>query len=86
MAHNHVRFQVLTASSMKTTVFLDVAPYSLVYIDRRFRSAYCFHHQGDETSLNFCQTARRNIPEESSTHNSVLNSPTLDAILNRFNP
>jgi hypothetical protein len=32
-----MRFQVLTATSMKMAVFLDVAPCSLVDIDRRFR-------------------------------------------------
>jgi hypothetical protein len=30
------------------TVFLDVAPFSLVELDRCFRGAYCLHHQGDE--------------------------------------
>jgi hypothetical protein len=28
------------------TVFWDNAPYSLVEVDRRFRGAYCLHHQG----------------------------------------
>jgi hypothetical protein len=30
---------------MKTTVFWDRAPCSLVEIDRRFRGVYCLHHQ-----------------------------------------
>jgi hypothetical protein len=38
-----VRFQVLTAASMKMTVFWDVAPCSLVEIYRRFRGAYCLY-------------------------------------------
>jgi hypothetical protein len=33
------------------TVFWDVAPYSLVEINRRFRGAYCLYHQGDADSL-----------------------------------
>jgi hypothetical protein len=33
--------------SMKMAVFWNVAPCSLVDIDRRFRGTYCFHHQGD---------------------------------------
>jgi hypothetical protein len=33
---------------IKMTVFGDVVPYSLVETDRRFRCAYCLHHQGDE--------------------------------------
>jgi hypothetical protein len=40
------RKQVLTAASTKLTVVSDVAPCSLLEIDRRFRSAYCLHHQG----------------------------------------
>jgi hypothetical protein len=43
-----VRLQVLTASSMKITAFWDVAPCSLVRVDRRFGGAYCLHHEGDE--------------------------------------
>jgi hypothetical protein len=42
-----VLIQVLTAASMKMTVFWDLAPCSLVEDYRRFRSACCFHHQGD---------------------------------------
>jgi hypothetical protein len=41
-----VRFQVLMAASMKFRVFWDVAPCSLVGVDRRFRDAYCLHQQG----------------------------------------
>jgi hypothetical protein len=36
------------------TLFWDVAPCSLVGIDRCFRGAYCLHHQGtSEKSANF---------------------------------
>jgi hypothetical protein len=42
-----VRYQVLTAASLKITVFWD----SLVEVYRRFRGAYCLHHQGDDRSL-----------------------------------
>jgi hypothetical protein len=56
----YVRFQVLTAASIKFKVFWDVAPCSHVEADRRFRSAYC-HLQAlmmeavrtSETSVNF---------------------------------
>jgi hypothetical protein len=45
----HVRFQVLTATSMKITVFWYVAPCSLTKIDRRFRRAYWLHyHRPDD--------------------------------------
>jgi hypothetical protein len=40
------RFQVLTAVSMKTRAFWDVAPCSLE-VDRRFTGVYCLHHQGN---------------------------------------
>jgi hypothetical protein len=47
-------FQVLTAASMKMTVFWNVAQSSLVELDRRFRRAYCLHYQD-----NYLHTRRR---------------------------
>jgi hypothetical protein len=41
-----VKFQVLTSASMKLIAFWDKAPCSLAEVRRRFRDAYCFHHQG----------------------------------------
>jgi hypothetical protein len=41
-----VRCQVLTAANMKMTFFWDVAPCSLVKVDRRFRGAYYLHNRG----------------------------------------
>jgi hypothetical protein len=32
---------------LKMTAFWEIAPCSLVEVDRRFRGAYCLHHQGD---------------------------------------
>jgi hypothetical protein len=73
-------FEVLTAASMRMAVFWVVAPYSLVEVYRRFRGACCLHHNGDEAALmmeaastsetlvNFCQTTRRNNPEDSHLH------------------
>jgi hypothetical protein len=62
----------------------DVAPCGLVEINRRFSGAHCFHHQGDEwsalialmmeavstseTSVDFYQTTKRNIPKDSNLH------------------
>jgi hypothetical protein len=43
-----VRFQVLTATSMKMTVFWDVALRSLVQTDGRFRGAYSPTHRSDD--------------------------------------
>jgi hypothetical protein len=39
------RFQVLTAASVKTRAFWDVALCSLVEVDHRFEGTYCLHHQ-----------------------------------------
>jgi hypothetical protein len=44
----YMRFQVLTVASMKFRVLGDVAPSSLVDVDRRFSGAYCLHHLDDE--------------------------------------
>jgi hypothetical protein len=43
-----VRFQVLTAASMKIAVFWAVAPCFLVEVYRRFKGAYCLHNQSDD--------------------------------------
>jgi len=48
--YQHVTIQVLTTASMKIRVFWDAAPCSLVEVDRRFRDAYCLHHQDDDPS------------------------------------
>jgi hypothetical protein len=37
---NYLIFKVLTAESMKMTAFCDVAPCSLVKVDRRFRGQF----------------------------------------------
>jgi hypothetical protein len=50
-ALKYVGFQVLTAASMKSIAFREVALCSLVEVDRRFRGAYCLHHQGGETVM-----------------------------------
>jgi hypothetical protein len=51
-----VRFQVLTAASMMfRVVFWDILPCKMIF-DRRFRGAYCLHHQGWWTSLNISQS------------------------------
>jgi hypothetical protein len=41
-----VRFQVLTAATVKIRAIWDVASCILVGVDRCFRGAYCLHHQG----------------------------------------
>jgi hypothetical protein len=47
-----VRFQVLTATSMKLRfVFWDILQCKII-VDRRFRGTCSLHHQGDECSQN----------------------------------
>jgi hypothetical protein len=48
-----VRFQVLTATSMRMVAFWDVAPCSVIDTDRHLRGVYCLHRQGDEQLLIF---------------------------------
>jgi hypothetical protein len=71
---------VNSLETKKMTVFWYVAPCSLLEIDRRFRGAYCFHHQGDKIALmieavntsktlaNLYETTRCNIPEDGNFH------------------
>jgi hypothetical protein len=75
----YVRFQVLTAASVKMTVFWDVTLCSLVEVYRRFRAACCLpaialtmeEACSSETSVNFYQTTRRIIPKDSHLQNLV---------------
>jgi hypothetical protein len=62
---------------MKVAVFWYVAPYSLAEIDRRFRGAYCLHHQGDKAA-SICETTRRNIPEDSRLHSNSISHAAAD--------
>jgi hypothetical protein len=46
---NTVQFHVLTAASMKMTVFRDIVPCSPAEVNRRFRGTYCLqHHHVDD--------------------------------------
>jgi hypothetical protein len=38
---------------MKMRAFRDIVPCSFVEGDQCFRGTYCFHYQGDETSVFF---------------------------------
>jgi hypothetical protein len=42
----YVRFYILTAASVKMTVFRVDGPCNHVELNRRYRGTYCFHHQG----------------------------------------
>jgi hypothetical protein len=77
---NIVRFQVLTAASMKIAVFWDVAPCSLVEVYRRLIALMMEAATSiSETSVNFYQSTRRNIIQSSSReHLFVQNSVSLE--------
>jgi hypothetical protein len=74
-------------NDLKIRAFWDVAPCSLVGVDRRFRGSHCLHHQDDEsivtmeavrtseTSLYSNETTRRYIPEGSNFHISRRENP-----------
>jgi hypothetical protein len=58
---NHVRFEVVTAVSMKTAALWIIDPCSLVEVHRSFRSAYCAHHSSDGGSIEHQITWRINL-------------------------
>jgi hypothetical protein len=66
-----VRFQVLTAASMKMAVFWVVAPCSLVEVYRRFELIAQMMEAAwtSETPVNVYQTTQRNNPEDSHLNN-----------------
>jgi hypothetical protein len=64
-----MRFQVLTAVSMKFRVFWDVAPCSHVEVDWHYRGAYCLHHQGND-SLKYWSTSTR--LQDATSHKTKL--------------
>jgi hypothetical protein len=46
-----VRFEVFTAVVMKSIIFWDVTPRSLLSCNRRFGGTYCLHLQGRRNNL-----------------------------------
>jgi hypothetical protein len=60
----NVKFQILTAASMKMTVLWDVVPCSLVVIYRRFRGAYGIIRA--KTRVYFNKITQCYIPNEMS--------------------
>jgi hypothetical protein len=74
-----VRFQLLTAASVKVVILWNVADCSLVEIDRSLRGAYYLAAlmmdavRTSETSVSFYQMTRRNIAEDSNFRNIFYN-------------
>jgi hypothetical protein len=69
-----VRFEVLTAVSMKIAVFWVVAPCSLVEVYQRFRGRIALMMEAartSETLVNFYQTTRCYNSEDSNLRNEV---------------
>jgi hypothetical protein len=53
MLLDFVRFEVFTAMVMKSIIFWDVTPYSLLRCNRRFGGTYHLHPEGRRNNL-FC--------------------------------
>jgi hypothetical protein len=69
-----VRFQVLTAASMMfRAVFWVVLPCKVI-VDRRFRGAYCLHHQG------WVSRAKKNQKPKKLTKGGVLRWRTTSSL------
>jgi hypothetical protein len=81
-----VRFQVLTAATMKLTVFWDVAPGDLVDatdVSEMLASSIIRMMKAgstSETSVNY-KTTRRNIPKHSHLEISIQLAPTVRKLL-----
>jgi hypothetical protein len=60
-----MRFQVLTAASVKLRSFWDVVPCSAVEVDRRFIALMMAAVRTSETSVNFDLSTRRYTPKDS---------------------
>jgi hypothetical protein len=62
-----LKIQVITAVNMKMRALWNIAPCSVLEVDRRFRGAYFIGPQSNEftseLSINFYKTARCSIPE-----------------------
>jgi hypothetical protein len=82
-------------SSMRTT-FWEITPCNLVEADRRFRGSYCFHHQGDSSTLlwsHYTPLKRRFIstrlqvlyPRRLASSYSPLGEPEISQILLKVN-
>jgi hypothetical protein len=71
-----VRCQVLMATNMKIIVFCDVAPCSLVEIDRRFRGAYCLHQGPNYGGRKHLWNVGQFLPDNSASfQETVIFSP-----------
>jgi hypothetical protein len=63
-----VRFQVLTAASMKMNAFWDTVPCSLVEVYRRFRGAYYLHHRPDDRRNKHLWKVGKILPDYTARH------------------
>jgi hypothetical protein len=68
---DHMRLYFLAAAGVTITVFWDVAPYSLVEVQRRFRGAFSLPQLHDvepvsasETSVGLYETTQYSILED----------------------
>jgi hypothetical protein len=80
-----VRFQVLTAASIKFRVFWVVALCSHFEVDRCFRGALMMEAVcTSETSVNFNVTTRRYIPEDCKPLTNLTNLATVAVVIRTY--
>jgi hypothetical protein len=67
----YVGFEVSTAVVMKSIIFWDMMPCSLLSCNRRFGGTYRLHLLCRRNNSASKQTTRRNIPEDDTLQNLV---------------
>jgi hypothetical protein len=63
--------QSLTAETMKNTIFWDMTPCSLEEVYRRTGGTTFLHARFVQKTLQFYQTIRRHIPEDSTLQAAI---------------
>jgi hypothetical protein len=64
----------LSFSSLALEAFCDIAPCGIAEVHRRFRRAYCIHHQGDGGGIpHVYEPTWRYIPERCHVLATVTN-------------
>jgi hypothetical protein len=62
--HSKVSSEVLTAVVIKSTIFWDITPRSLLSVNRRFGGTYRLHLQGGKNNFSMCHLLLRWFPAE----------------------
>jgi hypothetical protein len=76
-----LKYPQLVNVVIKFSVFWDVLPFSQVDVDRRFRGAYCLHHQGDEWASRGPHIYHRSTSSSIITHSPFGSPVHLDSYI-----